>query len=358
MNQIAMFVLLCGVMVLLALAVVLYPLYRERKQPTAGTTNTTSIMLLMSVLVLMLSAGMYVQFSKGAWNVPESAQVNAAQAADADVQAEITAFEARVNTNAEDVEGWMLLGSARIRARDFAGATQAYDKAFTLTQGSNMDARTGLAESLILADTTTLNGRAALLINEGLQQAPMHPKLLWYGGLVAMQANDLQLARTRFQSLLQLNPPDNVRELLGKQIDQINVQLGESTSGTTGAMAATSVSDRAITVHVTLSAAMKQKLTQPMTLFILARNPAQPGPPLAVERHQSSELPLTVELTTADAMLPSRTLAAAQDVEVVARLSSSGTPMEQSGDLTGIARYSFAKGERGEVSIEINRQVP
>jgi cytochrome c-type biogenesis protein CcmH len=96
-----------------------------------------------------------------------------------------------------------------------------------------------------------------------------------------------------------------------------------------------------------------------VSLFVLARNPQQPGPPLAVERHLSSELPLQVELTTDDAMLPTHSLANAQDVEIVARLSASGMPTEQSGDLFGSAAYSFAKqGEQGSVTIEINQRVP
>jgi cytochrome c-type biogenesis protein CcmH len=100
-------------------------------------------------------------------------------------------------------------------------------------------------------------------------------------------------------------------------------------------------------------------LQQPVSLFVLARNPQQPGAPLAVERHQSSELPLQIDLTTDDAMLPTHTLANAQEVEIVARLSASGTPTEQSGDLFGSAKYSFAQqGEQGSVTIEINQRVP
>jgi len=358
MSQVAMFVLLCGLMVLVALGVVLYPLYRARKEDSNGASNALSIMVLMSVVVLMLSAGLYVTVSKGAWSVPELATATAAQAIDADMQAQITAFEARVKANANDVDGWVQVGGAYTQVQQFPRATAAYQKAFDLSAGSNMDARAGLAESLILADTSKLNGRAVSLINEGLQQAPMHPKLLWYGGLLAMQSNDLKLARTRFQALMQLNPPENLRALLAKQIDQINVQLGETSAGNVAAATGASGDEHRIKVTVTLAAALKQKVTQPMTLFILARNPAQPGAPLAVERHQSSELPLSVELTNADAMLPSRTLASAQEVEVVARLSASGAPLEQSGDFVGTAKYSFANGNKGAVTISIDRQVP
>jgi cytochrome c-type biogenesis protein CcmH len=156
--------------------------------------------------------------------------------------------------------------------------------------------------------------------------------------------------------LLTLNPPPQVRSLLERQIQDINQQLGETAKPD---MAAATMSARKIVVKVTLSAALKQQLQQPVSLFVLARNPKQPGPPLAVQRHLSNELPLQLELTTADAMLPTRSIANAQDIEIVARLSASGTPTEQSGDYFGSVPYSFVKqGEQGSVAIEINQRVP
>jgi cytochrome c-type biogenesis protein CcmH len=119
------------------------------------------------------------------------------------------------------------------------------------------------------------------------------------------------------------------------------------------------VSARKVLVKVTLAPTLQQQIKTPMSLFVLARNPAQPGPPLAVERHLSSELPLQVELSAEDAMMPTRTLASAQEVQIVARLSASGMPTEQSGDYYGRAAYSFTKeGEQGSVTIEINQRVP
>jgi cytochrome c-type biogenesis protein CcmH len=93
-----------------------------------------------------------------------------------------------------------------------------------------------------------------------------------------------------------------------------------------------------------------------MSLFVLARDPAG-GPPLAAQRLSSSQLPLTIELSERDAMLPTRTLANAQKVQVVARLSKSGTPQAQSGDFFGEADYEFGK-DTGTLNIRIERTVP
>jgi len=98
-----------------------------------------------------------------------------------------------------------------------------------------------------------------------------------------------------------------------------------------------------------------------LPLFILARDPSAGGPPLAVQRHSSADLPLTVELSERDAMIAARTIASVPRVQVVARLSRSGTPQAQSGDYYGEAEYDFSKdaGAGGStLNITIDRAVP
>ncbi len=75
------------------------------------------------------------------------------------------------------------------------------------------------------------------------------------------------------------------------------------------------------------------RLVAALPLFILARNPGAGGPPLAVQRHSSDSLPLNVTLSERDAMIPSLSIATVPKVVVVARLSRSGAPQQQSGDL-------------------------
>ena len=89
------------------------------------------------------------------------------------------------------------------------------------------------------------------------------------------------------------------------------------------------------------------------TLFVYAQDPDRPGPPLAVRRFEPGQkLPLDVELTTADAMMPSRSLAGVKSAQVVARYSRSGQPMKASGDLFGELRYDLARKGRSELAID------
>lgn len=69
------------------------------------------------------------------------------------------------------------------------------------------------------------------------------------------------------------------------------------------------------------------------TVFVIARAPGGSGPPLAVKRFAASDLPANFRLDESDAMVPSRSLAGASEVELVARLSASGDAIRQPGDL-------------------------
>ncbi len=344
------FALACAVMLLVAFALLARPLLKSAEGESRS--RRLSVFVLTGLSVGVLASVLYIGNTSWPWLSGPPQQEGAGSAADA---AAITELLNKAQAQPDNLDAWLELGRAYVADGNYASAGSAYQHAYDISKGQNVDAITGLAEALVLTDPSSMNGRAAVLIEEALKLQPNQPKALWYGGLVALQAQNLAVARDRFKALLALNPPEQVRTLLERQIQDLNQQLNEPAA----APVAAGSSARKVLVKVSLSAALKQQLQQPASLFVLARNPQQPGPPLAVERHQSSELPLQVELTADDAMLPTRTLANAQDVEIVARLSASGAPTEQSGDLFGSATYSFARqGEQGSVTIEINQRVP
>jgi cytochrome c-type biogenesis protein CcmH len=69
-------------------------------------------------------------------------------------------------------------------------------------------------------------------------------------------------------------------------------------------------------------------------LFLFARA-GQGGPPVAAVRASAGKLPLEFELNDSMAMNPGNTLSQQKQVMLVARVSKSGNPMAQAGDLEG-----------------------
>ena len=88
-----------------------------------------------------------------------------------------------------------------------------------------------------------------------------------------------------------------------------------------------------ITVEVALAPHLMEKAAPTDTLFVLARAESGPPMPLAVSRHQVSDLPLRVTLTDAMAMMPAMRLSAFPRVKISAKVSKSGQAGTQSGDL-------------------------
>ena len=91
-------------------------------------------------------------------------------------------------------------------------------------------------------------------------------------------------------------------------------------------------------------------------MFILARAAQGPVMPLAVMRKQVRDLPLKFTLDDSMAMQPQLKLSGYPKVVVVARVSKSGSPMPQTGDLQGMTS-TIKPGTKG-LDIVINSVMP
>jgi cytochrome c-type biogenesis protein CcmH len=349
------FIVVCAAMVAAALLWLLLPLWQARdadvKAPSPVERRTSTIVIALSIPLLAIA--LYGSLSNWDWNATQN---SVAQKQDMDEA--LRKLEARLAENPSDVNGWLLLGRSYMAIGRSARATDAFQQAYDLSKGENVEAVLGLAEALFLTDQTTLSGRAGQLFESALAKAPNHPKALWYGSIAALQAGDLVKGRDRLKLLLAQNPPAELRPILERQIEDLNQQLGQTGEGASSAASASpdSTASKTIAVSVSIAPEIQRQLTSPVPLFVLARDPSG-GPPLAVQRHTSDSAPLRVELSERDAMMPSRTISSVPRVQIVARLSRSGTPQAQSGDFFGEADYEFGK-DSGTLNIMIDRTVP
>ena len=347
------FVIGCAAMLLVALAWGAVPLLRTSTGEDVDSPRERRIASIsVSVLIAGLAIAMYAHLSNWSWQAVEQASEQSAE-----VDSILKQLEAKLAGTPDDVQGWLLLGRSNLALQRFDAAVKAYQRAYDLTKGESVEAVIGLGEALALQDQNSLMGRAGELFDAALAKEPSNPKALWYGSVVALQRGDLRLARDRLQGLLAQNPPEQLQAMLQRQVQDLNEQLGEAGEGSQSDARATAPEHRAIRVNVSISPEIQQQLKGATPLFVLARDPNQPGPPLAAQRHDTSELPLSIELTAADAMLPTRSIANATHVRVVARISLSGAPQERAGDFFGEADYDFSK-DTGPLQIVIDRTVP
>ena len=110
----------------------------------------------------------------------------------------------------------------------------------------------------------------------------------------------------------------------------------------------------ATTVDISLDAAFD--VDPGATVFVIARDAERPGPPLAVKRLTAGDLPVRVELTDADAMLPGRGFKGVEALELVARVAFGGSATAVAGDMESATWVGRPSAE--PVSLHIDRQLP
>ena len=350
------FILLAIVLTIAAVAVVAVPLLRRNANvPTPATIAA----FCASGFLVFGAAAMYFTLSDW-WSRSRNESSTP--------QSMVSSLARRLEKNPNDLDGWLMLGRSYSVLEQYPLAVRAYERADQLANGKNVEALVGMAEGLALQDENQLSGRAGQLIEKALALDPNSGRAVFYGAVAAMRRNELPLARERFNKLLSFNPKGDVRQIIERQIADIDARLGGAPAasaapgGSGGGPAATGEqaggpagAAPSVRVKVTLSAKLSSSVPSSAPLFVLVRDPRQAGPPLAVKRLTSS-FPQTVELTTSDSMLPNHTFAAGQLVEVVARVSRSGNPIGSSGDPFGLAAHRV--GEGGVVDIVIDHVTP
>jgi cytochrome c-type biogenesis protein CcmH len=350
------FIILAIVLTIAAVGLVVVPLLRKG---SAAAAPAVWAAFGAAGLLVFGGGALYLKWSTFNWQ-------QQAQGADAVTPENmVSRLARRLEKNPNDLDGWMRLGHSYSVLEQYPLAIRAYQRANELTQGKNADVLTGMGEALMLSDEKEMTGRGAKYIEQALAIDPKNGRALFYGAAAAVRKGDLPLARQRFVDLLALSPPENVRPILEQQIAAIDEKLGAAggsatagaanppNGGTAAAPAPEAVP--AVRVRVTLSSKLKSDELASAPLFVLVRDPRGAGPPLAVKRLKAT-FPQTVELTTADSMMPGHTFTKGQLVEVVARVSKSGRPTESPGDPFGLAAHKV--GEGGVVDIQIEHVSP
>lgn len=345
------FVVLAALMAGAAIAVVAWPFLKARRAEGKGAMGMVALLAVAIPLAAFLLYGAWSNFS---WD-PAAQE---AQSETHSMQAAIVQLEERLARETGDVEGWLLLGRSYLVQNDFPNAARAYEKAYKLTGGKNAEATVNYAEALALVDPEALNGQAGQLFEEALSVDPQNPKALWYGGLRALRAADAATARDRWAALSATNPPPEVKTILDQRIAELDARLGQAVAASDRKPAATAAQGKPGTavVRVSIAPQFAGKVPAGTPLFVLARDPTQPGPPLAAQRLVDPKLPVEVALTDADAMAAGRTISTAKQLTIVARYSKSGMPMATTGDLFGEARIDLSTWAPAEIVID--RAVP
>ncbi|MGR6615778.1 MULTISPECIES: c-type cytochrome biogenesis protein CcmI [Pseudomonas] len=221
----------------------------------------------------------------------------------------------------DSAEGLYFLGRAYMAQDRSADAAKVFERAVALA-GRQPELIGQWAQAQYFADNKQWSPKIQALTDEALKLDPKEVTSLGLLGIAAFEGERYQDAIDYWGRLLaQLPPEDNSRVALQGGIDRAAQKLKES--GGTVAQAAKAAT---LKVRVDVSADVKAKALPGDSVFIFARAVSGPPAPLAAKRVTVAELPITVELGDADAMMPQLKLSNFPEVQLVARISRAGQP--------------------------------
>jgi cytochrome c-type biogenesis protein CcmH len=274
-------------------------------------------------------------------------------------------LENKVKRGSQDPNDWWMLARTYTEQKRFSDASNAYARLVVLVP-NEAQLWANYADVYAMANGQTLqNDEVTKMIRKSLELDPNNNTALALAGSAAMERGDYLTAMKHWQTLVdQLGPGSQdaqvyigglkrAAELLVKQPGG-KKQLELLTKGRASAKSALAAS--AITGKVTLSKTLEGKVSPDDTVFILARAAEGPKMPLAVMRKQVKDLPMKFTLDDSMAMQPQLKLSGFPKVVVVARVSKSGSPMPQTGDLQGMTS-TIKPGTKG-LNIVINSVMP
>jgi cytochrome c-type biogenesis protein CcmH len=269
------------------------------------------------------------------------------------IEAAITGLESRLQDDPQDLDGWKMLGQTYSTIENFQLARDTYLKALQYF-GGDPDLLVLAAEASAFSNDELFTEYEISLLKRALAVDPRHERGLWYSGYSAFLNQNYQES-VQYWTLLLDQVPDSrpeVKQSLGQFLTDARERAG---------LPAQTIPQQAlprkISVRVSISESLLNTLRGDETLFVYAKAVAGPPMPLALVRLTARDLPVTVTLNEDTSMMPNMTLKNADQVHVLARVSSSGQAIPQPGDLLSDAQLvDFSEQAQSEIDLNIHQK--
>ena len=277
--------------------------------------------LIAAILVPVLGLGLYLHF--GAADKVELTR-EFAQAPQS-MEDMTQRLERAVAAQPDSAEGLYFLGRTYMAQDRPADAAKIFERTVAVA-GRQPELLGQWAQAQYFADNKKWSDKVQALTDEALKADPKEVTSLGLLGIAAFEAERYQDAIdywTRLQA--QLPAEDASRAALQGGIERASEKL-QANGGTVAKAPAAAVGGALLKVRVDLAPALKAKVQPGDSVFIFARAASGPPAPLAAKRVTVADLPVTVELGDADAMMPQLKLSNFPEVQLVARVSRAGQP--------------------------------
>ncbi|OGS75474.1 MAG: c-type cytochrome biogenesis protein CcmI [Gallionellales bacterium GWA2_55_18] len=311
-------------------------------KPPRRSARTLAIVL--AILLPLFSVPLYLTLGNTKALLPQQDAVMAGDFGVIRSEAKLQELEKKLEQQPEDPDGWVVLARSYAELQRFPDAVRAYGQLVKLVP-DEAQIWASYADVYAMTNNQSLLGEPTRFLNKALELDGNNTMALALAGSAAMERGDYAAAIAHWTKLADLLPQDNaelqmIRDGIKQARQFLAMQKGgkeRSTQLQVGKAPGKAADNpaSAISGRVSLSPALAGKAAPEDTVFIFARDAEASKTLLAVLRKQVKDLPLQFTLDDGMAMQPQAKLSGFNKIEVVARITKSGNPVSQPGDLQG-----------------------
>ena len=329
--------------------------------------------------------GRVTQASQAIEALPELSQQlasgNANNLTQQDIASLALAIRQRLREEPEDDTGWMYFGRLMLSIGQEVQAIEAIDKAVSLAP-SNSANRITLAQALMTTGDVNNLERAQSILLGLLNDNPANDNLALMMAVVSAQLGDLENTQRFYKQVEGKLPADSdmaqrlvarIKELQGNTSEMAALQntaaeitdtstaqnaSGEAKNASSEAQSDSSEAQTGFNITVNLSDDASIEAPKDGFLIVFAQDANSDNKmPAAVVKLPIEDFPVSVTLTTENAMMPQFTLATLSDVVVTARLSKDGNVAVSKGEWQGSVSASVTANEISSLSVIIDKEL-
>ena len=298
-----------------------------------------------------------------------------------DIASLALAIRQRLREEPEDDTGWMYFGRLMLSIGQEVQAIEAIDKAVSLAP-SNSANRITLAQALMTTGDVNNLERAQSILLGLLNDNPANDNLALMMAVVSAQLGDLENTQRFYKQVEGKLPVDSdmaqrlvarIKELQGNTSEMAALQntaaeitdtptaqnaSSEAKNTSSEAQSDSSEAQTGFNITVNLSDDASTEAPKDGFLIVFAQDANSDNKmPAAVVKLPIEDFPVSVTLTTENAMMPQFTLATLSDVVVTARLSKDGNVAVSKGEWQGSVSASVTANEISSLSVIIDKEL-
>ena len=263
----------------------------------------------------------------------------------------IVEYQKRLQDQPDSLQYWFLLARTQLEIGNYAESVKSYQELFKRDPKSPM-IMGELAQAMFLRDGNVMSPPVADLAKNAFVLDPKNTMALGLLGIDAYSRKDYRETIRYWQKSVEIMGPQSS----GSQALSAGIERAKQSYVAEGGKLDDLLVKSPYTLKLEVSLGAKPKVTQDQVVFVYARAWQGSPMPLAIARIKVRDLPTTILLDETMAMSPAASLATANDIEVVARVSPSGSAKAEVGDWLGKQGPISMKSVPESLQLEINEQ--